>query len=228
MKLGVVASLLLAFSATASAQVGYPPSESPYRDLQFRQELSLLVGEYIGSTGRAEVGPRGGLTLGLRHEFRIGGPVQLTSRLARVWSERRVLDPSRPSNAYYLGIQDRPLYLADVGLTMNLTGRKSFARLVPVVNGGIGVVSDLGEGPDPGGYEFGTTFALTFGGGVRFVPPGRFSLRLDLADYLYQLSYPDAFVSPPPGGTAILPDARTKEWKHNLLITFGVSYLFSR
>ncbi len=229
MKRAAIAALLLTLTRTASAQVGYPPTQSPYRDLVFRQELSAVVGQYFGSTGRAGVGPRGGLAFGVRHEIRIGGPVQLTSRLVRVWSERLVLDPTRPDAERNIGIQDRPLYLADIGFSMNLTGRKSFHRLVPVVNAGLGVVSSLGEDSDPGGYEFGTTFALAFGGGIRWVPGGRLQLRLDVGDYLYQLSYPDAFFVAPPGGTPVLTPGRgTKEWKHNALISLGISYLFSR
>lgn len=229
MKLAVVLGLLVAATGAASAQVGYPPTESPYRDLLFRQELTAVVGDYFGSDGQAGVGPRGGLAFGVRHEIRIGGPVQLTSRLIRVWSERKVLDPTRPDAERNLGIQGSPLYLADLGLSLNLTGRKSFRRLVPLVNGGIGVVSDAGEGADPGGYKFGTTFALTFGGGVRWVPGGRIQLRLDFADYLYQLRYPGTFFLAPSGGTPILSSTQsTKEWEHNAAISFGVSYLFSR
>jgi hypothetical protein len=170
------------------------------------------------------------LGLGLRYEIRLGGPIQLTGRAMRVWSERTRLDPTRPEAERNLGVESLPLYLADLGLTMNLTGRKSYRRLVPVINAGIGVASDLGEPRDPGGgFQFGTTFAFAFGAGVRWVPSGRLQLRIDVTDYLYQLSYPDSFRSAPAGITPILMATEsTNEWTHNPVISVGVSYLFSR
>ena len=48
---------------------------------------------------------------------------------------------------------------------------------------------------DPDPYKFGTPFAFSFGGGLRYVPGGRFQLRVDWNDYLYQLKYPTQYYS---------------------------------
>ena len=222
-------SLLAAVAVPAGAQVGYPPARSPFRDLVYRQELSVYTGYYDGAEGRAGVAPTGGPMLGVRYEVRIGGPAEFTVRLARVWSERRVLDPNLPPETRDLGERSWPIYLGDVGLAINLTGQKSFHGLVPVVHGGIGVASDLSRGGDPGGYRFGTPFALSFGGGVRWVPGGRFQLRVDIADHLYSLNYPDQYFSPVQIVDPILSgSASTGEWKHNMALTVGASYLFVR
>src|SRR4051812_23806271 len=93
----LVRSLLTAALATAllassaSAQVGHTPEHSPYRDLEHRQELTLLSGYYNPSKDPAGVAPQSGPLLGLRYDVRIGGPAYLTTRVARVFSQRTIL-----------------------------------------------------------------------------------------------------------------------------------------
>ena len=229
--LAVCALLLLACSATRAPaqQVGYPPTKSPYQDLTYGQELSAFSGWYGGSVGQARVGPRAAPLLGLRYEVHIGGPAQFTAQLARVFSERTVLDPRQPVATRNLGLRSWPFYLADVGLSLNLTGRKSWHSLVPVVGAGVGIASDLGKRGDPGAYKFGTPFAFSFGGGLRWTHGGPLMLRADAADHLYQLHYPDTYFLPPANVPAVLPTrAARAEYTHNLALTIGASYLFFR
>ncbi len=131
---------VVALPAAARAQVGYPPTKSPYRDLVFHQELTAFTGYLSASKGRAGVAPSGGPVAGVRYEIRIGGPAEFTVRLLRGWTERTVLDPTKPQATRNLGTRAWPIYQGDVGITINLTGQKSWRRLVPVVNGGIGLV----------------------------------------------------------------------------------------
>ena len=50
----VLSGVLLAAAVTAGqAQVGYEPSESPYRDITKRKSLTVMVG-YFGGSGGAE------------------------------------------------------------------------------------------------------------------------------------------------------------------------------
>src|SRR5690606_17512735 len=44
-------SLAAVPAATAAAQVGHLPSESPYRDVPFKQEVTLFGGTYQGAIG---------------------------------------------------------------------------------------------------------------------------------------------------------------------------------
>lgn len=209
--------------------VGHAPEASPFRDLPYRQELSLFGGYYNGSEGKAGVAPGGGPAIGLRYEIRIGGPAQFTARLTHTTPDRTVLDPALAENARNLGERAWPITIADVGISLNLTGQKSWNRMVPSLNGGVGIASDFGKSGDPGGFEFGTPFAFTFGAGVRFERDGPLQLRIDVADYLYQLEYPAAYTTAPAGSTPILSaGSSTSEWTHNLLLSVGLSYRFSR
>jgi opacity protein-like surface antigen len=231
----LVASLTLsvcalgAGAAPALAQVGYPPTKSPYQDVSIHQDIAAYGGWFSGSEGQAGVGPRSGTILGVRYGLRIGGPVDFVGHLARVSSDRLVLDPSLSGDARRLGTQGEPLYLADVGIAVNLTGQKSYHRLMPTAGFGLGLVTGRG-GADIGGYQFGTGFAIQFGAGVRYIASNNVSVRLDLADYLWQLAYPSTYYThPAAGGDPILAaNAPTNEWTHNKTITLGISYILSR
>ena len=221
--------MLAAGATTAGAQVGYDPAQSPFRDLEYRQELTGFVGWFNAGKDVAGVAPRGGPMLGARYEVRVGGPALFTARLAHVASERRIIDPSQDEGERSVGEEGWPLYIGDLGLTINLTGQKSWNKLVPVLNGGAGIVSDFKSDADVGGYKFGTQFAFSFGAGLRYVPGGRFQARVDLADYLYQVEYPESYRVRSDDDTSVLRDTQAlRNWKHNVALTVGASYLFFR
>ena len=223
-------ALALAFSvATAGAQVGHLPAESPFVDLEGGHELTVFAGTFSAARDPVGVAPRGGPIFGLRYEKTVGGPASLVVRYARVSSERFAIDPTRPAPASQLGRRDVGLNLLDVNLAVNLTGQKSWHNLVPVVTLGAGIAScACNVELDP--YRFGTPFAFSLGGGLRYVPGGRFQLRVDVNDYLYQLKYPNAyFVAPTGGGSPAAEPGQAKSfWKNNPAITLGASYLFFR
>jgi len=224
----LIVAAALALPAVARAQVGYPPDRSPYRDLEFRQELTPFTGYFWASEDPAKVAPQSGPLVGLRYEVRIGGPAQLFARVAGVFSERTPIDPTLPAAQRQLPTQSWPLYLSDLGIALNLTGQKSLHSLVPVLHGGIGIATDF-KGRDPGDYQFGTSFAFSFGAGLRWVPGGRFQLRADIADYLYKVEYPPSYSVPTGGNPAVLdPGQGSSSWQNNAMFTLGASYLFFR
>lgn len=230
MKLSLLAGLLTLAAVPAAAQVGHPPSRSPYRDVPWKQEVTLYGGDYQGAIGKAGVGPTGGTMIGVRYAIRLGGPVEATANLARVATSRMVKDPAKTGAERFVGEQSFGLYLADVGFALNLTGQKSYHRFVPVIGAGLGVVSGS-TSPDVGGFKVGTPFALNFRAALRFIPEGNFSARLEIADNMFQLSYPSAyFRSPPIGEGAPILDRSVgnSQWTHHRMLTLGISYMFSR
>ncbi len=218
----------LVSAATASAQVGHLPQNSPYRDLPGGQELTLFGGYFKGGQDIAGVLPQSGPVLGIRYEIHVGGPAQIMARYARVQSSRLAIDPTKPRAARSLGTHDVSLNLVDLDLTVNLTGQKSFHHIVPVANIGAGIAScSCSFGSDP--YTFGTPFAFSLGGGLRYVPGGHFQVRVDVNDYLYQLKHPSAYYVNSSDGTPVLGSAEPRSfWKSNPTITIGVSRLFFR
>jgi hypothetical protein len=216
-------------ASSLSGQVGYDPARSPYVDLEYKQEFTVFTGGLRTGSDPSGAAPRTGPMLGFRYETRVGGPASFTARAARVFSERQIVDPAKPLSSRYSAPKSWPLYLLDASLSINLTGQKSIRHIVPVVNSGVGIVSDFKSGADVGGYRFGTTFAFSFGGGVRWTPGGPFQLRADFADYLYQLTYPSTYYVKASDSTSVLRGSDPKSvWKHNMGLTVGASYLFFR
>lgn len=231
MNVRLVAMLSMLVAAPLSAQVGNPPSESPYRDFPQRHEFTVFGGWFSGSEGDANVGPKGGPAVGARYEFRIAGPVFITGRLTGIATERLVIDPEEEDPAdRELGTIKFPMLLADVGLTLAVTGQKTWHRIMPVVHAGAGILSDLGKGVDDGGFGIGTPFALSVGTGVRYVPGGRLAVRVDLTDHLFRVRYPASyFTAPSKDSEPVLPESASRsQWLHNPTITLGVSYHFRR
>ncbi|GAC1480575.1 MAG: hypothetical protein NVS1B4_25770 [Gemmatimonadaceae bacterium] len=226
----VVAVVAAILSPTpARGQVGYDPGASPYRDLSARQGLTVYSGQFNAGRDPAGVAVKSGPLAGVRYDLRLGGPAELTVRAARVFSTRTLLDASKPRTSRQTGTTDGRLWLTDIGLSINLTGQKSFHNFVPVIHAGLGAASDFSSKPDASGYKFGTTFALAYGAGVRWVPGGRFQIRADMGDHMFQLAYPDSYYVPATDGTSILGRSQPQSaWKHNLALTLGATYLFFR
>lgn len=225
----LLSALALAIVAPAAgAQVGHLPENSPFRDVETRQEFTFFGGHYSAGQDPINVGPHGGPMYGLRYEIHVGGPAFLMARWSHVNSYRFPIDPTKSGSAAQLGRKNVGLNLLDLNLALNLTGQKSYHSIVPVVNFGAGIAS-CGCTVDPDPYAFGTPFAFSFGGGLRYVPGGRFQLRVDLNDYLYQLKYPTQYYLTPTGGTAAVTGNQSRSfWKNNRALTVGASYLFFR
>ena len=225
----LISALALAgVATTAPAQVGHLPSNSPYRDLETRQEVTFFGGRYSAGEDPIGIAPRDGPMYGLRYLIHVGGPAFLMARWSHVNSERSAIDPTKVGVARQLGNRNVSLNLYDVDMALNLTGQKSFHHIVPVINFGAGVGSCGCSVPsDP--YTFGTPFAFSWGSGLRYAPGGRFQLTADWNDYLYQLKYPTAYYVTPTGGTAAVTGNQARSfWKNNRALTIGASLLFFR
>lgn len=236
MKAVRIAAVLTLLATNASAQVGYPPHQSPYRDVRETMEATFYSGYYRAKKDPARVAPVSGPIFGAHYQWRAGGPAHLTFDFARVASERKVLDPEKDGvcpltdvTCKSAGVFRWPLYMFDGGLAMALTGERSFLRIVPEIKAGIGVVTDFHTQPDVGQFSFGTRFALTWGAGIRLLPGGRYSVRADVTNRLYSVKYPVNYYVPANDGSLIFTQRQSRSaWLNNPAFTIGMSYLFSR
>ena len=257
MKKQLMATFALAFVAlsSAGAQVGHYPARSPYRDLEKAHELTYFSGLYRAHLDPARVAPRSGAMIGVLYQWLASGPLNLTAEVARVASERRVLDPDLPKTCASGPVADCkriamyrwPLYFTDLGFAMNLTGGRTYHRLVPELRAGLGIVTDFHSKADVGDFAFGTKFASSFGAAIRWIPRGRYQMRLGFSDRVYKVKYPDAYYAPAPDSSRILCDRATargfglqgaglpcagiskpSRWLNNGAFTIGISYLFGR
>lgn len=228
MKLAIAAACLCLGLTPLAAQVGTSADKSPYQDFTFHQDLSVFGGYVRGAAGEANIGPQSSSLVGVRYGLHVGGPAELSFRLSRAFSTRNVINPLLIGSARNVGTESDALWIADAAINIALTGQKSFHHFVPVFGLGGGFVKS-GAGTDVGGYSFGTGFAIQFGGGLKFVTHGPFGARLDVTDYLWQLSYPGGFYIAPAGGTAVLQQSQAQnEWTHNGVVTLGITYIIAR
>ena len=227
MKALSLAALALFVASPVLAQVGHDPESSPYQDLEYRQELTPYGGYARARVDPAGVTPQSASMAGLRYEVYLGGPVSLTTDLSEVFSDRTVLDPALPKAQRLVGTETAPVYGLDVGIALGITGRKTWHHFAPQVRAGIGVVhSAAADASD--GYKFGTPFAITFGGGLKFVAGGRLQLRADVGERLFKQKYPDAYYKTASDNSAVLTTTPRSIWTSHTLLTLGVSLLFDR
>jgi hypothetical protein len=219
-------ALLVAIPMSAQ-QVGFPPAQSPYRDLEYKQELTPYGGWASASTDAAQVLPQSASIFGLRYQIRLGGPVSFDADFSRMGSSRNVVDPTQIAGKRILGTTNAAVYGVNAGVALALTGKRSWHHLVPEVRGGVGVVSSETK-DDASGWTFGTPFAFTFGGGLKFVTLGRLQLRADVTERLYKQKYPDSFYQPAGDNTSLLTTQARSFYTNQTLWTVGASLLFDR
>jgi hypothetical protein len=228
--MAVVGGIVL-MARPASAQVGYEPQASPYRDVPYRQGVTVFGGWFSAALDPARVASRSGPMAGVRYDLTLAGPAQLSVRSAYVSSERNVIDPRQPRATQMLGRRSAPLLLNDVGITLNLTGSRSWHNLIPLVQFGGGTATDLNSKADIGNYSFGTTFALSLGTGIRWVSSGRWEVRGDVTDHLYSIRYPGTYAksyTANPRDAVLGPSDSRSRWRHNAGLTIGLTYKFLR
>ena len=220
---------LLIMVRPALAQVGHMPDRSPYLDLDYSQELTLLGGYLRARHDPAGIAPLSRSIVGLRYELRLAGPLSFDANVIAGGGDRNVVDPLKPATTRNRGTASNAVVAGDLGLALNLTGARSWHHLVPQISAGLGGVSSKAR-DDSSGFAFGTRFAFVMGGGVKYVPTGsRFQLRADVSDRIFKLDYPDAYYRLASDNTAVLPGSTAKSfYTHHTAFTVGVSYLFAR
>ena len=189
--LGVMVACMTA--QVASAQIGYPPSRSPYLDVDQTQELTTFFGYFSAKHDPAKVAPIGAALGGLQYEWRAGGPAHLGTDFMVVNSTRTPQDPSLPFATRSLGSQPDRLYAMDGFLALSLTGDRTWHHVMPMTTFGVGVISDF-KGADVGGFQYGTKFTIPWGLGLRWIPGnGHLQVRGDMRDWMYPITYPEGY-----------------------------------
>jgi opacity protein-like surface antigen len=207
----------------AQVVVGHTPETSPYRDITASQRLTIFGGYF--SVQQDEVGatPQSGASIGLRYSIPVAGPADFYARFERVSSHREAFNPTKPAETRSLGTQDLGLYVADLGFDFNLTGRRTWHGLVPLVGFGLGITSaPTTTTDDP--YDFGTQFSFSVEGGVRFNPTNSWEIRLNAKPTFYQNHYPAQYFATPAGSTPLLAASTARSgFRHAIDYTAGLS-----
>lgn len=221
--------LLSSVAGPAMAQVGHLPDRSPYRDLEYPREWTLMTGYYDAARDPVGVAPRGGPMMGGRYDLRLAGPAYVSGRVMAAFVQRRILDPRRPDDERFIGEESVPLLLSDVSLGLNLTGFRTWRGFAPTVSAGLGFTADLSGSNDVGNYRFGAPFTMNFGAGFKWTPGGRWQLRGDWVNYIYQIRYPNSYYIDQGEGDPVRLLTQPREmWRRNVSFQIGISYLTGR
>lgn len=221
----VVAALTaLALPSRLSAQVGHLPQASPYEDLKLGQNISLSAGWLTVRRDPANVAPKSSAFGALRYDIAIGGPAAFYVRYSIAPSERRLLLPANPLATRVFATPKVTTHVADLGIDVALTGKKTWHRLSPSVTGGVGMVSDFASA-DTGAYKFGSKFAFTYGFAMRYFLPSGIAVRADVTNFTWQYQYPDRYFIKSSDSTAVLSDTRKRSaYRGNWGASAGVSF----
>jgi hypothetical protein len=220
-------SVVASYNGVA-AQFGHEPRQSPYHDIRRGGAGVLTFGHFGGSRGSVGVGLSNGATGGIRYEVAFGA-VGASLGLAYGRTSRYVVDPTKDSASPLrkTGPFANDVVLADAGLQLVLTGRKTWRGFAPYVGGALGVAIGGMSPRDLSGYQFGTKLTLAPNAGLRWYPARRVSVRGDFRLVLWKLNYPFAYKVPASDGSRVLPQsAALTEWTAHPWATIGVGWTF--
>lgn len=224
------AILVTVSGSSLGAQVGSTPERSPFRDLEIRQDVTLLAGPTFGGHDKVGAAPRGGFAIGARYDINLGkSPIAFTASVMRQTATRDILQPGQPlANRVGLNVS-QPLWAIDGAFTLLLTGNRSWHSLVPSATFGGGVVTDNKAVTDSSQFKFGTRFAPLIGLGIKFAPQrSRWTVRADVTNRFYSVPYPQTFRDSTPNVPRILTGNTKSSWTRNTMITLGLVREFGR
>jgi hypothetical protein len=163
----------------------------------------------------------------LRYEVPFGA-VGASLGLAYARTSRFVEDYTKDSTSRRTGPFNDPVVLADAGLQLVLTGRKTWHRFAPFIGGALGVAIGGALAQDTSGYRFGTKITLAPNAGVRWYPTRRISVRGDFRLLLWKLHYPLSYKVPNKfDNSTVLPaTAALDQWTAHPWATIGVGWIF--
>jgi hypothetical protein len=206
------------------AQVGHPPSASPYRDIPRARGPVFAIGYLPGAEGTAGVGITNITTIGARYDVPLGSVMRISFGLFYGMGERFVVDPTKDTATRKSGPEPDGFLLADGEVQLLITGGKTWHGIAPYVVGGAGFLAGGGEpAADTSDYQLSTSFVFDGGAGVRWYPSRRLSVQLDTRVFLLKLRYPGDFLFPPQAPP--VTDVQD-EWTRQPWFRVGVGWTF--
>jgi hypothetical protein len=215
-------------AARLSAQVGYPPDGSPYRDLKRGRTLILGAGYLTGGRGVVGVGPSNGRIASARFEVPFGqSSVAFFLGAAYGQMSRFVADPTKDSAAHISGPVNTNVTIVEGGLHLMLSGDKMWHAFAPYVGFSGGGIVATDPPADSSGYRFRVKGIFGPELGLRWYLGRRIAVRTDARLVFWQLYYPPNYKQPSPDGSRVLQvGAADKQWTRHPWISIGLGWTF--
>ena len=220
-----IAVLLLAGASPAAAQ----RITTPYRFFEETQSVGITALHLSTDEGSLGLGPRSGTGFGVRYDIRLSGPFFVEAEAVYLPTTRAVVDTIVVDSAFTeVGEADISVALLQASLRLNLTGQRTWHRLLPFVFLGIGTAIEVQDDEEAevtivpsARTDFGTTFAGQLGAGIEWFPVERVAIRADVRNIFWQLRTPE--------GLRVFDLGRTlpsEEWASNLAGSIGIAVHF--
>ncbi|MGH7501088.1 MAG: hypothetical protein ACREL7_04950 [Longimicrobiales bacterium] len=221
--------VLLLFCLARPAVAQAQDITSPYRFLETRQSAMVFGGYLSTSRGALLFGPESAPIVGARYDLIVSGPFALEAEVGRFSSTRMVWDTvPGDTTRERIGDADFGAISGLAALRFNLTGARTYHRLLPYLMFGLGaLIETSAESPAEEDlasdlkFDFGTSFAGVLGGGIEWLSDAGLGLRFDARNILWKLKTPRGFLLREDG--ARLPG---DEWSQNFSFTAGFVYHF--
>jgi hypothetical protein len=221
----------LLWPGAAAGQVGHNPAHSPYRTFNSRTGVTVVGGYLSGSGGKVQVGPTDGYLAGVRFDMRLTGPTDLT--VGMTWNnlQRMVPHPSAAPDAQLTGPAKQSALIVEGGLSILLTGDKTWRGLAPYLGATLGMAFGGGFPADSSGFQFRAKFVSGPHLGLRVYPSQSLFLRIEGRLLFWQLKYPSSFFETPTDitdATPLLDPAvnSTSEWTAHPSLQIGLGFAF--
>ena len=225
--LGAMALLTAGPPVRLSAQVGFPPDHSPYRDFK-RGGTFIFGGSYLtGSRGVVGVGPSNARMGGLRYEVPFASVLGFSLGAAVGEASRYAVDPTKNQGFRTSGPYNTTIAIFDATARVMLTGSKGWHGFAPFFGAFGGFVTQSGVASDASGYRFATKGTFGPDIGLRWFPTRAVALRADARLAFWKLAYPLTYKVPSPDGTRVLDiAAEDHEWTRHPWISVGLGWTF--
>ena len=232
MRLSLLTAAALAAPAALTAQVGYDPGHSPYRDIPKGHTISASFGRFGGTGGSLRLGPHAGNVYGVRYDLRTNSFLQFGIDISHGTLERFIVDPFVPKAQRVRGPIPQSITFAEAALQLNLTGGKTWHRLAPFFGVGLGIgLGNAAVAGDTSGYTFKNKFYFAPTIGTRLFLTDRLQLRAEVRSLFWKLTYPTRFLADPPsepgtpaGSNAVIAAGRLNEWTPSLWLRVALAY----
>ncbi len=202
---------------------------SPYRFIEGSHDFGVMFGIVQENRGAMGIGPGGGSLLGGRYAIELSGPLALEAAGYLIPTDRVVYDAVPGKGLVPLGNTDTMIGGLDVRMRFSLTGDRTWHGVVPFLMAGGGIAGNL-SGPSEFTAEipaaervgFGPSFLGIMGGGTRWIPFQRLTLRVETSLSIWKVETPLGF-SEVKEDLEVFVD---QEWLGVGSLVFGASYRF--
>ncbi len=189
-----VAAIMASGAAPLLAQVGYPPTASPYRPIDRGLWVEVYGGRVLGDGGSLRVGPRDGNLVGARLDLRGRNALQVSFGGWYATTVRNVVNANDSVATRVKGPFAEKMFAFQFAAQLNLTGGKTWHGLAPYASMSVGLVH--GQAPpasDTSGYTFGTKIYFSPAVGTRLFLGQRLFVSAQAQVFFWKLSYPASY-----------------------------------